>query len=106
MCRYALKIYKYSYVCFDCRVAFKRHSPGNCPNCGRELARMGLDFKAPSRNSRNQWRKVRLLYEAGITFDSCGCSGPGYRSKTLSEARSHIKAKSEEELYGDLLRSR
>lgn len=52
---------------------------------------VGRDFKAPRRANTAQWRKIEMLVEAGIEFDSCGCSGPGYRPRTLSDAKTEMK---------------
>jgi hypothetical protein len=51
---------------------------------------LGRDFKAPRRADKNQWRKVELLAKNGITFESCGCTGPGYRPRTLAEAKMDV----------------
>jgi hypothetical protein len=50
------------------------------------MADLGKDFKAPRRRNAAQWRKIEILVAAGITFDSCGCSGPGPRPDTWREA--------------------
>ncbi len=64
MCRYAqYGPYKKHYACFTCRKGFKRHpvaewpkhlqppegqaDPAPCPQCGRPMADLGLDFKPP-----------------------------------------------------------
>lgn len=31
-----------------------------------------------------------MLFAAGITFDSCGCNGPGPRPRTLADAKSQL----------------
>lgn len=51
---------------------------------------LGRDFHAPRRADDRQWRKVALLVGAGVTFDSCGCTGPGPRPRTLADARSQL----------------
>lgn len=91
--------YKTHYACFSCRLSFKRHRRGPfngwvpmpeqalCPNCRGVMRDLGRDFKAPRREDREQWEKVELLYRRGITFDSCGCDGPGKRPRTLREAK-------------------
>jgi hypothetical protein len=49
------------------------------------MSNMGLDFKAPRQRDKRQWKKVRILFERGYTYHSCGCGGPGYRPRTLAE---------------------
>jgi hypothetical protein len=46
---------------------------------------MGLDFRPPKQRDTHQWQKVEQLYLHGYTYHSCGCGGPGYRPRTLSE---------------------
>jgi hypothetical protein len=52
---------------------------------------LGYDFRVPRRADTNQWRKVALLVENGIRFRSCGCCGPGYRPRTLAEAKAALQ---------------
>ncbi len=90
MCRYAMITYKPHYACFECRKTFKRRLlkdvardeetsvVAKCPECGGLMANMGLDFKSPSKNDLKAWQHMRSLYAVGITYHSCGCSGPGY----------------------------
>lgn len=51
----------------------------------------GRDFKAPRKSNTSQWEKVTKLIAAGITFDSCGCTGPGYRPRTLADAKADLR---------------
>jgi len=46
---------------------------------------LGKDFKPPKQTDVKQWQKVERLFEAGITFHSCGCQGPGPRPATLKD---------------------
>lgn len=90
MCRYAMMVYKGHYACFNCQKTFKRRIlhdvdrdsqvsvEAKCPECGKLMANMGLDFESPSKNDHKRWAHIRDLYTVGITFHSCGCSGPGY----------------------------
>ncbi len=103
MCRYAEHTYNEPFACFGCRKSFKQVSrwrlPENlrpakgaarevpCPQCGKLMADMGKDFKAPKQTDVEQWEKIRLLFEAGFTFHSCGCCGPGYRPAELKEIK-------------------
>jgi hypothetical protein len=94
MCRYAWHNYRDHFACFDCRKAFKywqweetdeatfgrkqrlRHVPREivCPECGKPMVDMGLDYKAPRKRDIGAWEILRTLYQHGFTFHSCGCS--------------------------------
>ncbi|MGQ2142398.1 hypothetical protein ACT4R9_00380 [Ornithobacterium rhinotracheale] len=108
MCRYAMFTYKSHYACFECRKTFKRRLlkdinrelghedsvEAKCPQCGGLMADMGLDFESPKMNDTKTWEHIKDLYSVGITFHSCGCSGPGYipRDKeALIHYLEHIK---------------
>jgi DNA-directed RNA polymerase subunit RPC12/RpoP len=94
MCRYAMSLYKPHYACFECRKTFKRklmwdikrtHEDSveaKCPECGSLMANMGLDFESPKKDNIKEWNHLRSLYSVGITFHSCGCTGPGYIPNT------------------------
>ncbi|WP_222841965.1 hypothetical protein [Cystobacter ferrugineus] len=98
MCRYGIYgPYKQHYACFSCRKSFKwprdAHRPPpsgtpdevTCPQCGGPMACMGKDFQAPKQDDTRQWRKVEVLFQHGYAYHACGCDGPGYRPRTLSE---------------------
>ncbi|MBK9576835.1 MAG: hypothetical protein IPO40_07175 [Fibrobacteres bacterium] len=82
--------YKPHYACFSCRKTFKRmllwdinrddkrEREAKCPDCAGPVANMGKDFEAPKRADIKAWSHLQSLYAMGITFHSCGCSGPGY----------------------------
>jgi len=82
--------YKPHYACFNCRKTFKRRLMGDikkgekslfeakCPECRELMANMGLDFESPKKDDLKKWEHLKSLYSVGITFHSCGCSGPGY----------------------------
>lgn len=103
MCRYSMSNYKTHYICLSCRKSVKQDWLGpktrdiikcpKCPECRQTLVHVGRDFKAPKRNNTNQWKKLALLVKAGILFDSCGCDGPGYRPKTLSETKRFVNGR-------------
>lgn len=90
MCRYSTAPYKPHYACFECRKTFKRRLMSDinrddkrtveakCPQCGQLMADMGLDFASPPKDHIKAWAHLKDLYTVGITFHSCGCSGPGY----------------------------
>ena len=85
--------YKPHYACFNCRKTFKRKlmwdikrdnkdvTEAKCPQCVDLMANMGLDFESPKKDNIKEWNHIKELYSVGITFHSCGCSGPGYIPK-------------------------
>lgn len=101
MCRYATA-YKPHYACFNCRKTFKRRlvrdirkgdldNPAKCPECGELMADMGLDFEAPPKNEIKKWEHIKNLYQVGITFHSCGCTGPGYIPKDKEQLIAYLQ---------------
>lgn len=107
MCRYGTNTYKPHLACFNCRKTFKRkllididrnhaydetkeESPAKCPECGGHVADMGLDFKSPKKSDIKAWKHVKNLYSVGITFHSCGCTGPGYIPNTSVEIEKYL----------------
>lgn len=94
--------YKPHYACFDCRKTFKRRlfsdirkgteiAEAKCPQCGKLMANMGLDFAAPPKDEVKKWEHLRNLYEVGITFHSCGCTGPGYIPRDKEQLLAHFE---------------
>ena len=74
MCRYAMVSYKPHYACFNCRKTFKRRlfydiregrqsDIAKCPQCGKPMADMGLDFASPSKNDKKAWEHIQKLYQ-------------------------------------------
>jgi DNA-directed RNA polymerase subunit RPC12/RpoP len=102
MCRYATS-YKPHYACFNCRKTFKRrlmsdidknkesNFEAKCPECSIVMASMGLDFKSPPKNDIKQWEYIKTLYTVGITFHSCGCTGPGYIPNSIEELKKYLE---------------
>ena len=56
-----------------------------CPDCGEELANLGLDFKAPKKGKSKEWDIIRGMYTTGHMFQSCGCQGIGFVPKKKEE---------------------
>lgn len=81
-------------ACFACRKAFKkdladpRYHP-KCPECGTPMHDMGRYFRAPRHGDTRQWRKVELLFRAGVYFRDHDF---GPLPKTVSEATRFIAA--------------
>jgi len=97
MCRYSPDNPKNHYACLDCRITFKKHGGEYpCPKCGKIMVALGRDFKAPRKQNKAQWDKVRKLFEAGFDFDSCGCDGPGYRPKYRADVKRFLKESQED----------
>lgn len=104
MCRYAMVKYKPHYACFRCRKTFKRmlmwdinrddkrKVPAKCPDCAGPVADMGKDFEAPPRKDTKAWSHLESLVSVGITFHSCGCSGPGYIPRDREALVAHFAA--------------
>lgn len=100
MCRYHGTTYKDRWACFSCRKAFKdfdksgSRESAKCPQCGDEMSYMAKDFKPPRKEAKTQWEKVKILTEKrpGV-WSSCGCEGPGYIPKTLSEVKRRVGIK-------------
>jgi len=97
--------YKSHYACFACRKTFKRRllsdildgyskgvqeKPATCPECSGIMADMGLDFKSPKKKDTKAWEHMATLYHVGITFHSCGCSGPGYIPADKERLKDHF----------------
>jgi hypothetical protein len=55
------------WACFHCRKAFaqdfNRETQPVCPDCGQPMKYMGIRFKAPRRDDKKAWLKIRKLYE-------------------------------------------
>lgn len=103
MCRYAMSTYKPHYACFNCRKSFKRRLKGDmtkgnpesvaakCPQCGELMANMGLDFESPRQSDIKAWQHIQDLHSVGITFHSCGCTGPGYIPNTTDRLVQYLE---------------
>lgn len=92
MCRYGPPAhYKTSWVCVPCRHVAQYHRPQatapRCPTCRGDLIDAGRDFAAPRKRDTAGWRAVEAVLASGRSYDSCGCSGPGYRPATAAQVR-------------------
>jgi hypothetical protein len=47
----------------------------------------GFDLAIPRRRDDRGWRTLAAVLRAGVSFYSCGCSGPGFRPRTWGEVR-------------------
>jgi hypothetical protein len=92
------------FACFHCRKVFNKPmgqiSPEvmsrrvawtppcyQCDECGEQLHFTGAEFRPPSRQALDQWRKAELLIRSGFLF----LKDVGPYPKTLSEARKFVK---------------
>ncbi|MDA0566792.1 hypothetical protein LG943_21110 [Streptomonospora sp. S1-112] len=86
-------------VCPPCRFAVKRRADAvradgttDCPRCGRTMVDAGQDLAVPRAGDDEGWRVLTLLLEAGVTFHSSCCGGPGWRPRTLREVKERLAA--------------
>ncbi|WP_205943491.1 hypothetical protein [Pedobacter polaris] len=63
-----------------------------CPECAGLMASMGLDFESPKKDDLKKWAHIKTLYSVGITFHSCGCTGPGYIPNTTEKLTAYFEA--------------
>ncbi len=91
MCRYSGGLFLPKMVCFQCRRSFKEIA--RCPGCGQWLVSLGRDFKPPRRSDIKAWKVVERLYQNSVIFDSCGCSGPGWRPTQHRDVDSFLKSR-------------
>ncbi|SEB99976.1 hypothetical protein SAMN04489761_2213 [Tenacibaculum sp. MAR_2009_124] len=98
MCRYAEHVYKSHFVCFKCQKGFKRRllvdfsgekdqkeTVSHCPNCRSIMTNVGKDCEIPRKTDVKKWKFLKDLIELGISYHSCGCSGPGYIPRNRME---------------------
>jgi hypothetical protein len=64
-----------------------------CPQCGNQMADVGLDFKAPRKSDLRGWRILRDFYRQGNQWYTCGCNGPGFIPRNKSDYFLDLKAK-------------
>jgi len=67
-----------------------------CPDCGKLMANMGMDFKSPKKNDTKNWKIIEGMYRIGAIFQTCGCNGFGYVPKTKSDYIEYLKNKIKE----------
>lgn len=56
-----------------------------CPDCGGEMANMGMDFKAPKIQDIKEWKIIEGMYQIGAIYQTCGCHGFGYVPKNIND---------------------
>ena len=100
------------YVCFDCRKVFKKsidiwkteEKQQACPQCGERMFRAGIAFKAPKKEDKKQWDKVKLLITNGFVFYRD--SAIGIPLKTPREAIAFLEKKGRNLVNTDELKNR
>jgi DNA-directed RNA polymerase subunit RPC12/RpoP len=94
--------YNTSFVCLSCQKSFKRQSNAAksvsdilpCPECGGPSYNFGRHFKAPKRTDKQQWQKIKFLFEHGFRFQKIR-KGSGHHNtiaypETLAEAKEFV----------------
>ncbi len=69
----------------------KTEVAAKCPQCGNLMANMGLDFASPKKADLKKWEHIKSLYSVGVTFHSCGCTGPGYIPNTPDKLAAYFQ---------------
>lgn len=113
-------IYKPKYICLDCQKSFRDSDTVTnlaragvlrvkcCPDCGKEMLRVGNDFRPP-RRGHAQWKAIQKqvldgtwIYTFGV--HSCGCVERDAMPRTenevgrLEEDRKVLKENRQKEL--------
>ena len=69
----------------------KRTVEAKCPQCSKLMANMGFDFASPKKDNIKEWAHIKSLYSVGITFHSCGCTGPGYIPNSTEKLKEYFE---------------
>lgn len=67
-----------------------------CPDCGGDMANLGMDFRVPKKSDNRAWQVTKGLYAIGAIFQTCGCSGLGYIPSSSNDYSEYLKDKLEE----------
>lgn len=62
-----------------------------CPQCGHQMADLGLDFRPPPKANVRAWKSIRAAYRLGHRWHSCGCDGPGFIPATRQELLRYLR---------------
>lgn len=78
-----------------------------CPQCGGQMAAMGLDFRPTSSKDVDAWNIISILYENGFAFKGCGCGGgltpPKKQSEINEWLNMHVRKSEGEILLNSIL---
>lgn len=96
--------YNCAFACLACCKSFKREFdlalglPDDmiCPECGGSAYNFGRHFKPPKKSDKNQWEKVRFLFQHGFRFQNIVYEQDGVAvdvpyPKTLREAKDFVE---------------
>ncbi len=88
--------YLVAHACFTCNKSFKRSVENKdtkhiCPQCAGVAYEMGRNFRAPRKNDKKQWEKVKRLYAAGYRFFGSGTHDGKKLPEKLSDVEQFIK---------------
>jgi predicted RNA-binding Zn-ribbon protein involved in translation (DUF1610 family) len=85
------------FVCVLCHRSHKKRVEWGeeprkhaCPRCGANLIDAGHDLAVPKKTDVSGWRALTALLNAGVTFHSSCCEGPGWRPRTPREVRERL----------------
>lgn len=67
-----------------------REREEKCPECGKLMADLGLDFKAPKKDKIKEWKIIKGLLRTGKAFYSCGCDAIGYVPKNKKDYEEYL----------------
>ncbi len=101
---YSITTDSMQFACLDCRKTVKRprsKMPEHgflCPFCHKPMQQMGKAFRSPKQTDLEQWKKVRLLVQAGVTFYPGGGAKPAFAKDVVAFLEA-TRAKTEGELY-------
>ena len=92
-CRKRFYYYKMHYICFSCNITYKsqysdmlvpncedsmtekRHTGkpeymgSRCPTCSKDSVYVSYDFRAPKKNDKREWKKLKNLYDEWLKCD-------------------------------------
>ena len=78
-----------------------------CPQCGGQMAAMGLDFRPSSSKDVEAWNIISIFYENGFASKGCGCGGALMPPKKQSELNdwlsTHVEKSEGEILLNSIL---
>ena len=66
-----------------------------CPQCAKLMIDLGLDFKAPKKDKKKEWKIVKGMYRIGVNFHTCGCNGIGYIPKKEKDYIVYLNSRKE-----------
>lgn len=84
------------------------HEVSRCPQCGGQMASMGLDLRPPPQRNREAWEILQAMYEHGFAFRGCGCmvgyAPPARRSELAGWLQEHERRSDGQKLLASITR--